>query len=351
MRNGNFVLSMEDLDLISQARRSADEILNQYYCIPICKALNVGTPSGFDRAIAALASEIRAAAAPLDTEAVRAAIGVLDIDWQQSTASQRRVLISQALNAAGRKTSAVPTTVEAVFGDAADKVVNSSRSAIRRSQKLAIGADFNMLDRRIIDHLKVSQANFIRDEYGRRSQRFSERARRIVARDLEAGLGRDDIAADLQTAAQTTLGGQGSFYWDVVAGSFVGRGRSFTQLSAFAEAGIGRYVIEAVLDEATTEICRFMHGKIFSVDRGIKLFEQVEAQPDDIKDLNPWIRKGVDDQGSPVLYVNSDKSRSIVAEITRSGVGRRDDQGSFSRGLSERELMDLGVGQPPYHGL
>ena len=71
----------------------------------------------------------------------------------------------------------------------------------------------------------------------------------MVADGLEAGLGRQDIAQDLARAATSTLAGRGKPYWEVVAGSFIGQGRSFGNLSAFAEAGLDRYVFEAVLDE------------------------------------------------------------------------------------------------------
>ncbi len=78
------------------------------------------------------------------------------------------------------------------------------------------------------------------------------------------------------------VAGRSPAYWDVVAGSFVGRGRSFSQLSAYAEAAITSYRIVAVLDEVTTPTCRFLDGKTFSVSRGLELFDRVEANPDSI---------------------------------------------------------------------
>lgn len=49
-----------------------------------------------------------------------------------------------------------------------------------------------------------------------------------------------------------------------MASSFIGQGRSFAQVSSYAEAGVRRYRIEAVLDEANTQVCRFFHGKTFA---------------------------------------------------------------------------------------
>ena len=342
----------DDRCLIVRSREAADEILERYLRVGIRKAFDLGSARGFDRAVGRLAALLGARSAESDDAAVRAALGALDVDWATTTAAQRRTLISRALEAAGRRTATVPRAVQAVFGDAATEVVQATRDAALRGQGLAIAADFNALDKRIVRHLTSSQANFVRDEYGRRNDAFGERARQIVADGLETGLGREDIAADLERAAQDVLAGRSSFYWEVVAGSFVSRGRSFAQLSSYAEAGIDRYLIEAVLDERTTEICRFLHGKSFSVATGLRTFERVDAEPDLIKDLTPWVREAIDPQtGAKTLFVERGDERVRVADVTRSAVGTRDDRGEFGRGLSERDLANLGISFPPYHGL
>jgi hypothetical protein len=81
-------------------------------------------------------------------------------------------------------------------------VVTATRTDARRGQRLAIGAEFNAIDRRVIAHVTSSQGNFVRDEYGRRIEGFGEEARRIVATGLEEGLGRDDITQALEQAAR-----------------------------------------------------------------------------------------------------------------------------------------------------
>jgi len=344
--------STADLGLVHTAREAADELLERYLKVRLRKAFNLGSPRGFDRAVASLATLLGARASASDDAAVREAVAVLDVDWAATTAPQRRTLIGRALEAAGRRTAAVPRTVQAVFGDAANEVVQATRDAARRGQGLSIAASFNALDKRIVSHLTTSQANYVRDEYGRRHNAFSERARQIVSDGLEAGLGREDLARDLETAARDIIAGRGSFYWETVAGAFVSNGRSFAQLSAYAEAGIDRYIIEAVLDERTTEICRFLDGKTFTVATGLQTFEQVEAEPDRISEVAPWVREAIDpDTGRKVLFVERGDSRVPLAEVTRSAVGTRDDRGDFSRALSERDLESLGISFPPYHGL
>ncbi len=341
----------DELRLLHAAREAADEILERYLRVRLQKAFDLGSPKGFDRAVAQLAGLLSKKAADSDDAAVRAAVAVLDVDWGSTTAAQRSTLVGRALQAAGRSTAGVPRAVGAVFGDAAKEVVQATRDGARRGQGLAIAADFNALDRRIVRHLTTSQANYVRDEYGRRHEAFGERARQIVAQGLEAGLGREDIARDLEAAARDVIAGRGSFYWETVAGAFVANGRSFAQLSAYAEAGIDRYIIEAVLDERTTEICRFLDGKTFSVENGLGTFERVEANPDAAKELTPWVRDGVDAQGRRIMFVDRGGSTRRVAIVDRPGIGTRDERGSYSAGLSTARLQEIGVSFPPYHGL
>ncbi len=340
--------------LVHDARVAADELLGDYLRLPLGKAINLGSSAGFDRAVAVLAARLRRATGRADVDAVRDAMGVLDVDWARTTAPERRRLVSEAMAAAGRVTAVIPARIQVPLGDAAESVVAATRTQARRQQGLAIAADFNALDRRVVTHVVSSQGNFVRDEYGRRVDGFGEEARRIVAAGLEQGLGRDDIAADLERAARIALVERAPFYWEVVASSFISQGRSFAQMSSYAEAGIQRYVIEAVLDERTTHICRYLHGKTFAVADGLQRFERVEQleQPEEIKRELPWVRESLDPEtGNTRLYVDSGAGRTPLAEVTRSALGTRDDRGDFRALASDGALREVGIGFPPYHGL
>jgi SPP1 gp7 family putative phage head morphogenesis protein len=279
---------------------------------------------------------------------------VLDVDWSRTTAGERRRLVAEARAAAGRTTAIIPSRIQAPLGDAAESVVTATRTQARRAQGLAIGADFNALDRRIVRHVVASQGNFVRDEYGRRLDAFGEQARAVVAAGLEQGLARDDIAANLERAARAALVERAPFYWEVVASSFIGQGRSFAQMSSYAEAGIQRYRIEAVLDERTTHICRYLHGKTFAVADALRRFERIDQleDPEDIKRAMPWVREAPDaETGRTRLYVNGSSGRTELAEVRRSGVGARDDRGDFRALASDSELSEVGIGFPGYHAL
>jgi len=339
--------------LIRLAREVADDLLERYYGLRIEKALDLHTRGGFDLAVAQLSAELRRHSSAAEAEALRIALRVLDVDWHRTTAGQRRDLVARSMADAGRATAAVPGQVQAVFGRQADRILAATRRDAREHQHLAISANFNAFDRRIIHHAANSQTLFVTDEYGRRQEEAGRRARDIVARGLEHGLGNDDISRDLQQELEAVLTGRGGSYWDIVASAFTANSRSYGQMSSYAEAGIQRYQISAVLDEATTAICRFMDGKVFSVANALARFEHVErlAAPNDIKAAVPWVREGMDKtSGRRRLYVARGEDEVLVAEVVRSGVGQRDDRGEYASARSEHELSALGVTAPPFHG-
>ncbi len=339
--------------LIRGAREVADDLLEHYLGLPVQKALELHTRGGFDLAVARLAAELRRETTQADTEALRIAVRVLDVDWRQTSAEQRRQLVAQAMVEAGRATAPVPKRVKVVFGRKADQILAATRRDARGRQRLSIGADFNAVDRRVVTHAASSQALFVTDEYGRRYDEAGQRARSVVARGLEQGLGRDDIAVDLQEQLGQVLIGRSARYWDLVASAFTASTRSYGQMSSYAEAGIERYRVSAVLDEATTNACRFLDGKVLSVRAALDRFDQVErlTDPAAIKGALPWVREGIDEATARRgLFITRGEERHQLAEVVRSGTGARDDRGEFARGMAESQLDALGIGLPPYHG-
>lgn len=340
---------MHDVELgaLTRARGAVERVLAGVG-IRLEKRVDLATPSGFDHAVATLAAELHRRANELEVDAVRAAISVLDVDWSHTTAAQRRQLVSAALVAAGRKTALIPAQIRASFNEAAREIFDATRIHARQEQGLAIGADFNAIDRRAIAHITRSQGNFVRDELGRRLDDLGQRARQIVADGLEAGLGRAELAGYLADAARGALVNRAPFYWEVVAGSFVGRGRAFAQVSALAEAGIDRYQFQAVLDARTTPQCRFLHGRVFSVRRALGHLRAVDEldNPEDLKRISPWVRE----RGGQ-LYVRHAQGDVVLADIVRNALGTDDDVGEFRAHVNDDRLAELGALLPPLHGL
>ena len=340
-----------DAEFVTRARHAADAIARDYLRVPIEKTMDLSTPGGFDQALAGFAAAMRSDVKATDDAAVRAAVKALDVDWHGTTAEQRRTLVAGALDAVGRHTKKVPDELKATFDKTSKELVQATRDSVRKDQKLGISTSLNAVDKRVIDHLRASESGYVRDEYGRRHAAFSTKARDIVSRGLEEGLGRDDIAAELKAAAEGIIAGKNSSYWEMVAGSFMTRGRSFAQMSSYAEAGMDRYIIEAVLDEATTETCRFLDGKAFSVERSLQTFADIEEEPNGIAQIAPWIREGKDDKGRGVLFVRRPNGNNRrIAIVEKPGMGTKE-RGSYSMGMTGSRLQEVAPGFPPFHGL
>jgi hypothetical protein len=342
----------DDFLLLTDAREAADALLDGLR-VPVAKALDVASPRGFDLAVARLAAALRRRTAQPEAQALQQALQRLDIDWRGVSPGRRAQLLAQARAAAGRAFATVREAIAVPLERSAGEVVGATRSDLRRRQRLSLAADFNLVDRRAIAYLQRSTALFVRDEYGRRLDRFSERAREVIAQGLEQGLGRDDLAEQLSVAAELTLLRRSRPYWEVVAASFVGEGRSLAPVSAYAEAGIARYVLHAILDEHTTDTCRFLDGKVLPTDGALRTFERLDraSEPLALKNIRPWVRELTGDNGKRSLVVSAPERPLTLAVVERSGMGAKDDRGSYSRALSSQELAPAGVGFPPFHGL
>lgn len=334
----------DGIALLGRAHEGAEALLERFG-VPVDKALDIEEPRDFDRVVSRLATALRSRVGRSEAAAVRSVVAALDVDWRATTGARRRSLIAHAMTLAGRSTRGVPGQIEATIGRAAEAVVRAVRSRGRRRDGLAIAADFNAIDHRVIAHVRRSQGPFVRQEYVRRAAAFEHRARDTVATALERGLGREDIAIELERLATGVLVTGSTPYWEVVAGTVVSSGRSYAQVSAYAEAGIDRYRVVAVLDRATTPICSFLDGKTFSVATALDRFEAIEqaATIGDLQDAHPWVRVGRDGGKGPQLYVERGGERTTVATGNAGG--------GFASALNDRDLESLGLGFPPYHGL
>lgn len=64
----------DELSEVARARRFADVLAADLLRLPVEKAMELGTPQGFDRAVASLAAELRRQAGRPERDAVRAAV-------------------------------------------------------------------------------------------------------------------------------------------------------------------------------------------------------------------------------------------------------------------------------------
>jgi SPP1 gp7 family putative phage head morphogenesis protein len=342
---------MTEPGLLPEAVGAAEELLRDVYRLDVAKALNPLDARDFLVLVQRLGRALRGVSRDAEADALRRAIGTLNVDWPNLGAAARDQVIRAARQAMNGAAAQVLPRVDHLLEVEGERVVAGTRRAAARRFGLHIAADTTRTDERIAHFVRRSEGHFIRDQYGQRADELGQRARDIVAAGLERGLGRDDIVSDL-SAALTVVTGRSKAYWEVVATNFANRGRTYTQLAAFQEADIQRFRFDAVLDQVTSLACRFMHGRVFSVARAMRRFDDVEQadDPEAIVDLQPWVQVGADDDGNQVLFYKRAGRRRVVAQVDESAVGASDKVGRFSRAMSTYQLETAGVCVPPVHG-
>jgi SPP1 gp7 family putative phage head morphogenesis protein len=346
-----------DVDLLTDAIAAAEFLLVDIYRVEKAgrRSLNPLKPADFDTIVARLKRKLQGIAVKDQGPALKSALQAIDVDWQRLTPAQRTKAIAAANKSLTRGVRKVVPKLDREFVAEAKNVVTGTRAATRRTLKLKIGAKLNETDKRIIKHVASSQGLYVRNQYGRVLASTSEKARKIVESGLKRGLGSKEIAAELNKSISRIWGDGTKNYLDIIAGVFVNRARTFGQLSSFDEAGITRYEFFAVLDEVTSNVCRFMHGRVFEVGTALRQFQKSEEadDPEDVKKIMPWLREGKDRKtGDTVLYYKkgADGRPVRVATVARSGVGEADDLGKYRKAWTDRQLGKAGVTMPPLHG-
>lgn len=319
--------------------------------VPIEKAIDPLDPAGFLRIVAQLRRALSAATRGAEAAALREALQTLDVDWRSLDGIGRARVLDAVNTAIGAVPTAALPRVSETFRIVGPRIAGESRRSSVRRFGLSIPVSLTEADRRAIEGVRRNTTAFVRDEYGARRAEYAQDARDIVGRGLEEGIGSSEIAERLGERLGAALG-RGDAYWQVVAMSFANTARTGSQLGAYAQAGIQRYVFEAVMDEVTSDICRYYHGREFEVAPALaQMRAQTSAEdPESVRESNPWIREGRDADGNRILYFERGGDRTTVATIERSGVGSRDDTGSFSGGMSSSALQAEGIPYPPLHG-
>lgn len=289
-------------------------------------------------------------ATPVERSHVTAAINELDVDWVNMTPSQVDGVVRAANKALHGIPEAVLPAISTPMGDAMRSAIGETKAVMNDRYRLGVGTSLNSVDDRVVSAAVNAQSTFARDVYGRRVAEFDDVARRTVADGLERGLRSPEVASNLASAARRINLERSRSYWQVVSSASMNRARTYGQLRGLDEARVARYRFDAVLDERTTNVCRMMDGKVFSVQLSLGRVEDVSAGGD-VKDLQPWVRQRRRDDGRGELFVRRSDGDTTIGIVEESAVGRVDERGRFSDELTEDRLADIGVSSPPLHGL
>lgn len=337
--------------LACRGAEAATVILEKTMHVSVEKAIDPLNPHGFMRIVAQLRRALSGIAAQEQGAALRAAMQGLDVDWRRISGTQRSAVIEAARQAIGAGTVHMLPRITQTFQIVGPRIAGESRRSSMRRFGLDIGASLTEPDTRAIEYVRRSTTAFVTDHLGVRRDELAQSARDIVASGLEEGLGSDDIAQNLAAHLGASIQRSQS-YWQVVAMAFTNTARTYSQLGAFHDAGIQRFVFEAILDEVTSDICRYYHGRTFEVGAAHAQIQQqaTHDDPEQVRESNPWIRRGRDEDGNSILFYERGGERVTVAQVDRSGVGSSDDTGDYSHGMTSPQLQAAGIPYPPLHG-
>lgn len=277
-----------------------------------------------------------------DAKALRDALDLLDVNWALLSPAAIDRLIAAARAVLARSVDKVVPRTSPIFTAAALAVIPATRARVIARDKLGLDRRLTELDQRTGQALLRQQGLFIRDEYGRRSDAAASRVRAIVNAAVDRGLSQDEITALLVEDVTLAQLGRAKAYWEVLGTAFANRARTTTQLTAYEEAGVETYRFVAVLDHRTTDICRYLNGKIFRVSNALARLRKAEEleDADAIRDELPWVHTRVVDGRKGVYFERRGTSRRVAYV---------DDRGEFTDALSDEQLEAAGVCVPPLH--
>lgn len=332
--------------------------------------------AGFDAMVAAVASEATRAMAQAQRDALRLAAPLLRRNWVELDGVQLELAIAEVGAALKTGLASGAPAVASVFGrawsqtsaeswDASVELYGLRRRGTRRSEiafaerrgsRWSTGQPdpvFEGIDPEVADHARTASQFYIRDAMGRIVDGpVAQSIRDKVAEGIRDGLDQRTIASDLSKVVSGTTAARSRDYLVMASSVATARARSYGVLKSFEEALITTTRFVAVLDEVTSQVCRFMHGRTFEVRRQLQRFVDVSrAEIGDVTKLQPFMRVGRTDDGQRGVGIRDATTKDFipVATITRSRVGVKGDPGEFRALVSADRMMALGCCTPPLH--
>jgi SPP1 gp7 family putative phage head morphogenesis protein len=305
-----------------------------------------------DRALIAkrLSREMVRAARAGEAAALEATLdAMVGAQWNTMTAAEIDAVYAEvriAVTAVGTTSAMRATTTRA--GGTLLNVAEKSR----RAKAFGIREAFLRADERAVKRMSSNMPFFVTNEYGRRVDVFVERDALAI---LQGGqrLGLDDVAIgrDLNRALAARVTGRTAAYFSSLSSISVVRASTFGQLTSYRDIGVASYEWVAVMDGATCNVCRMLHGEVF--DTGVALAQLAAAEgagrePDEaIMTEIPFYREHA---GAIHIAptVRGGSLGPLLARVTESAVGRDNEKGKFN---IVRSPQGRGVTQsPPAHG-
>lgn len=228
-------------------------------------------------------------------------------------------------------------------------VHNKNQALLKATHLPRLQMSFNQVDELVLDKLSTQSGWWIRDSSGNISDSITRQGRDIVTEGIRQGVGRDVIARRLISDLPDMYDRYGFNYARTVAANAISRARSYSEAASYAQAGIEHLEIMAMLDEATTNICRGLDGTIISVQQSLQhsIAGANVGSPEDIQTVSPFMQERTNrETNEREIWI---RGGPRYATIQRSGRGNRDDRGMMTKHIGAKELGKNGITMPPFH--
>lgn len=164
-------------------------------------------------------------------------------------------------------------------------------NAYERGQRdiIKVKPSFNVVDRAAIDMLQRHNIYWVRDFW---DSKLAGRVEKLGTQAISQGLTRRQAGELFEQAFSDQFGQYSIRYWEGFATHVITRSRELGAVEGYVKAGIEQYEIRAILDHRTTDICREMHGRVFSVEKAVAMRDALLAakSPEEVKEIAPWMK-------------------------------------------------------------
>lgn len=315
-------------------------------------------PREFDRLTDDLARGLNKEGVPEFERAVAKAVDDSNVDWSVATDKQMDDFSKKLALTLGVAAGAVWRSIKTRVVSASVGMASSARKSFVKTHDLRVDRAISLQDKQAVTRSAATNVHYVREfGTGQLAPSLSAQAREIVQAGVGQGSSSRMIGKELHRVLGEAAGGQTEVYFRMAASAINARSREFSSLRSMQDAGVELYEISAVLDEATTETCRFLDGKVLQVGHGLARYAAADSltNPTDIRYEMPWLREkrisGGEHDGKMGIYAPGRDGMTRLAVVEKGGFGERDAIGTYSAVASAQGMERANVGPPPYHGL
>lgn len=280
------------------------------------------------------------------------AFRLLNADWSKLSYDEQARVISSVGNLIDKRYAKAALRARKTMNKFGTLVAKTTRSKNKVLHNLNIDASLSSEDLRFVSTQANASSWYIKDKGGKLTTLFREDAQSILTVGAREGLDPKRVSDDLFNLYKGSVVGRPKSYFQLVAGASLVRSRSYSDIDSYYDAGVSTFIFRSVMDNRTSEQCRLLNGKEFSIKEQkarLGLLESVSSEdPEQVKEITPWLtEKKIGDERF-LGYKKRDRFMK-VARINRYGAGTKR-SGQYEQLKTDEELAAAGVVVPPVHG-